>query len=212
MSGKMGAGKDTLGDEIEGFLSRHDYQVVSMSYALPIKKEMQEVIDYYEKEQDYIATAERFNVTSDNIKTYIEILDGKSIYERTDEARRAIQYWGTDIRRKQDTDYWVKQLAKMIVKELIKGNSVKVSDVRFKNEANSILDLNGKIVRIELSDETRIKRIIARDNLTPTEKHLNHVSEKELDDYNFEQVLDGENTIKMLTHKALNYVLGENNK
>lgn len=209
MSGKMGAGKDTIGDEIKGFLERHGYKIVSMSYALPMRKEMQDVVNHYEKHKDYEKAAKLFNASSDEIKTYINILNGKGVYERTDETRQAIQYWGTDVRRKHDTNYWVKQLVKMTIDELNKGNCVEISDVRFENEADSILDLNGKIVRIELSDDTRINRIVKRDNLNPTEKHLNHISETTLDKYKFDRVIDGENSVQMITNQALDYILGD---
>lgn len=211
MSGKMGAGKDTIGDEIKERLKSYGHNVVSMSYALPIKKEMEEVLNRYEKYKDYKMTAKHFNVSSCEIEEFIRLLNGKDVYRRTDESRLAIQYWGTDVRRNQDTNYWINQLVKMIVSELNNGNSVEISDVRFENEADSILDLNGKIIRIELPDKVRVERIVKRDSLVPTESHLNHISETALDNYKFRRVFDGEQSVHKLTMEALEYIIERDN-
>lgn len=211
MSGKMGAGKDTIGDGIKERLKSYGHNVVSMSYALPIRKEMEEVLNHYEAHKDYKMTAKYFNVSSCKIKEFIRLLNGKDVYRRTDESRLAIQYWGTDVRRSQDTNYWINQLVKMIVSELNNGNSVEISDVRFENEADSILDLNGKIIRIELPDKVRVERIINRDSLVPTESHLNHISETALDNYKFRRVFDGEQSVHKLTMEALEYIIERDN-
>lgn len=209
MSGKMGAGKDTIGDGIESKLKSKGEKVISMSYSLPMRKEMQDVVNFYNSTGSHKITARHFNVSEQEVEKYLSILNGGNIYERTDEARLAVQYWGTDVRRKQNVNYWIDQLIKMVVEEVCKLNHIKISDVRFPNEADSILDLGGKIIRIELPDEVRVSRILKRDNLVPTKAHLEHSSETALDNYLFDRVFDGEKSIDSLVDESLNYILGE---
>lgn len=57
-----------------------------------------------------------------------------------------------------------------------------VSDVRFLNEAKSILKQpNGFLITYEASDDTLRDRIFKRDGIYMTDEQLNHHSEKEID-------------------------------
>lgn len=76
------------------------------------------------------------------------------------QARRVLQWWGTEFRRSQDPDYWIKRVETTIL-DLWKGsnafycnafkyaNAIVISDVRFLNEANWIKGWDGIIWRIE---------------------------------------------------------------
>ena len=209
MSGKMGVGKDTVGDGIQEAIELQGSKVVSISYSRPMRSEMQSVVDFYNDTRSFVETADKFNVDESQVQIFLSKLGGKEIYERTDESRLAVQYWGTDVRRNQNHNYWVNQLAKIIVEELCKGNTVKVSDVRFPNEADSILALNGKIVRIELPSEVQIERIKKRDNIVPTEEQLTHLSETAMDIYYFDKIFDGSQNVSTLVNQSLNYILEE---
>ena len=210
MSGKMGAGKDTIGDKIFDTLKQKGFnKIEKVSYSTPMRKEMQDIVDFYWETKSLNNTAEKFNAKSEEIDKFLELLNGQNVYERTPESRLAIQFWGTDVRRKQSPDYWVNKLVKLIVNYLSNGVSVFVSDVRYEDEANSIIDLGGKVIRLETPENIRIERIIARDNLVPTHEQLNHRSEISLDNYSFEKVFDGCDDIEVLTEKSLNYILNK---
>lgn len=63
--------------------------------------------------------------------------------------RELLQWWGTDYRRKQDPDYWVKQLT-------LGPGKWTISDVRFENEVTRIRELGGQVWRVDnprLQDE-----------------------------------------------------------
>ena len=210
MSGKMGAGKDTIGDKIFDTLKQKGFtKIEKVSYSTPMRKEMQGIIDFYWETKSLKNTAEKFNAKSEEIDKFLELLNGQNVYERTPESRLAIQFWGTDVRRKQSPDYWVNKLVELIVNYLSNGVSVFVSDVRYEDEADSIIDLGGKVIRLETPENIRIERIIARDNLVPTHEQLNHRSEISLDNYSFEKVFDGCDNIEVLTEKSLNYILNK---
>jgi len=61
------------------------------------------------------------------------------------EGRRVLQWWGTEYRRKEDPDYWIKKISMDLV---FRKPSV-ISDVRFLNEANWIERWEGVIWRVE---------------------------------------------------------------
>lgn len=66
-------------------------------------------------------------------------------------ARRLLQWWGTEYRRSEDPDYWIKKLHDKWYRcwaETTAQHFV-ISDVRFLNEANWIERQEGVIWRIE---------------------------------------------------------------
>ena len=64
--------------------------------------------------------------------------------------RALMQNYGTDVRRKDDPNYWVKQWEYAYAD--LHPTDVVVDDVRFLNEAEAIRKMGGKIIRIVRSD------------------------------------------------------------
>lgn len=60
--------------------------------------------------------------------------------------RKLLQNYGTEVRRVEDIDYWVKKWKASIDK--IASDTIIVDDVRFENEANAVKRAGGMIVRI----------------------------------------------------------------
>jgi hypothetical protein len=77
-----------------------------------------------------------------------------------------------------------------------------VTDVRFKNEAEYIKRMGGKIIRIEAPE--RNKNLIIRQKLDPLT--INHISETDLDKYyGFDLILDNDyNSSIMKNQEILN--------
>lgn len=86
-----------------------------------------------------------------NIETGAPVLYEKPMLPQ---ARRLLQWWGTEFRRTEDPDYWIKKIS---AKVLFDSNNPQyftsrlgvISDVRFLNEANWIERWDGIIWRIE---------------------------------------------------------------
>lgn len=76
--------------------------------------------------------------------------------------RALMQNYGTDVRRKQDSNYWVKQWANKLIS--LRGHVV-VDDVRFKNEAAAVKGQGGIIVRL-----TRPDILSGGDHISETEQ------------------------------------------
>lgn len=82
-------------------------------------------------------------------------------------VRRLLQWWGTDVCRKRDPNFWTKRMA-----ERIQGKSkVIVDDMRFPSEAEMLRQEGGVLVRLEPYPEW-----------TPG-PNAGHESETALDDY-----------------------------
>jgi hypothetical protein len=62
--------------------------------------------------------------------------------------RTLMQNYGTDVRRKEDDNYWVVQW----VEACFKKPRIVVDDVRFLNEAKAVTDMNGIIIRLTRPD------------------------------------------------------------
>ena len=76
------------------------------------------------------------------------------LFEQKPPVMRALmQNYGTDLRRKENPDYWVKQWEEMVAN--LQGNIV-VDDVRFKNEAEAVRKAGGIIVEVVNSDSDHI--------------------------------------------------------
>jgi hypothetical protein len=91
--------------------------------------------------------------------------------------RRLLQVYGTEFRRVQDPDYWVKRTM-----ERIKADSPRIaliSDMRFKNEFAAVKAIGGVTVRVE------------RPGFTSGAE--GHVSETELDDAPYDYIIRSEN-------------------
>lgn len=104
-------------------------------------------------------------------------------FSRTDEIRLALQFLGTDVRRAQDPDYWVKRTLKPVVDQIASGQRLFATDIRFPNEVTGAQGLGFLVVRLDITRETQRERLMARDGLEPDPAALYHASETALDDY-----------------------------
>jgi len=109
-----------------------------------------------------------YNYTQDDKNAYLPLWD-KTIGQ-------CLQLVGTELFRNNfDHDIWVKTLFSTTGKECVgNGHLLVVSDVRFPNEADAIIDRGGIVIRLE-GDPLGIRANSKRD--------LNHPSETALDNY-----------------------------
>ena len=208
VSGKMGSGKDTIGDKVCESLGRKGYKLESIKFSDPIREEIQEIVSL-EKTFSVKKVANKFNVSCSEIKTLKSLLGENSIYQRTSGTRKAAQYWGADVRRKHDPNYWTKKLAKKIIELANLGYGAYTTGARFISDLDLVLNIGGKIVRLETPESVRVERIFLRDGIKPSKEHLNHVSETILDNYKFDRVFDGTLKPTEITCKVEKYLLSK---
>lgn len=194
VSGKMGAGKDTVAPplmEALGFSNKEN-----QSFAAPLKEEVSDVINDIKAHHDEaneelaIRVASNMSVPVDQalfavstLRPDIEAGTVKTAYDRTTASRTVLQFWGTQVRRAQDEDYWVRKAVQSVAKSLAQGVSVYVTDARFVNEADAVRQIDGVMVRLDVTEEEQALRIFSRDGIRISEDAKKHVSETALDDY-----------------------------
>lgn len=138
LAGKAGSGKDHTYDYLKMVhldIIGNPLVVIRVAYADGVREEIQDVLG----------------------------VDSDILYQKPypEEIRRLLQWWGTEYRRAQDADYWVKKgMAEAI--RLADGPTVHlvvITDVRFANEASAIQEAGGLVYEVVASDEVRRERL-----------------------------------------------------
>ena len=129
LCGRMGSGKDTTAE----LLAPYGYK--RLAFADPLKQEVADCI------QD-----ERFpeDIPLDLFEVMLTSRPRDAWKKPTpDGMRKLLQWYGTDFRRNQDSEYWIKK-----AESSIRDGKYVFSDVRFPNEASLIRKHGGQIWRI----------------------------------------------------------------
>lgn len=184
-SGKMGAGKDYLSGRVREALGERGAEIGSSSFAAPLKNEMNEIIARYEEPTEVLA--KDFDIPLDQMQKLKDFIKddyaakGKELnaYDRTDGVRAALQYLGSDIRRAQNDGHWVEKYHTVLDQD---QDFSFATDVRFPNEADSIVRDGGIMIRLEISPEKLRDQAIKRDGFDNLQAR-NHISETALDGY-----------------------------
>ena len=100
-----------------------------------------------------------------------------------------LQWWGTDFRRAQDEQYWVKKLVGAIGASA--SDRIAIPDTRFPNEAQWVVDQGGEVWKV-WADEPH----------EDTGRSATHASETALKDWKFDRVFENNGTIPELYAKA----------
>lgn len=118
LTGRKKSGKDTVCEIIGELLTAQRVSWKRIAFADPLKEEL----------------AAACGVTVEEINA------------QKDRYRGGLQWWGTEFRRTDDPDYWVKQAVKKIRQSL--ASVVIVTDCRFDNEAEAITQLGGVVLSV----------------------------------------------------------------
>ena len=109
---------------------------------------------------------------------------------------KLLQWWGTEYRRAQDNNYWVKKAMASIPRDL---DIALFSDVRFPNEADAIKQAKGYTVQVtRFNEDGSAFRDPSRDE--------NHPSETALDYYNWDYYIRTRNEVDYTKFQAVNLV------
>jgi dephospho-CoA kinase len=200
VSGKLASGKDSVARAAVTELgypdASHHY------YAAAMKNEVDQAIAIISNAKDANEAVRRIvdeqDVPENQARKVTGWLlqalnDNPSLHSRIRSKimRDVLQLWGTEIRRAQDPDYWVKKTLRAAIAAASQGESIYITDVRFPNEVLFAQALGFTVVRIEISPETQANRLAVRDSLPISPDTLNHSSETALDNFaGFDLVLD----------------------
>ena len=142
---------------------------------------------------------------ADGLKFDIEEVLGLTPHELTSirskpysvEIRKLLQWWGTELRRGQDENYWVKKGMRMVNEAAGYADLVVITDVRFENEAGLIRANHGLVVEVYAPAKVRAERLGG--NLPP-----NHASE--VIDFEVDAMID--NSDSTIIPPTVNVFLG----
>lgn len=198
VSGKLASGKDTVAAAAMAKLGVDD--PAHAYYADALKNEVDQVLAIVrEARHDAgVRVATEQGITLEQASHVCELLTADlqgtpdlHARSRTQTMRKVLQYWGTEIRRTQDSEYWVRKTLRGALSTAARGRSVYITDLRFPNEALWAQQLGFLVARIEVSQEVQAERLSRRDQLPPAPEALLHASETALDTYDrFDVVLD----------------------
>lgn len=89
---------------------------------------------------------------------------------------KLLQWWGTEYRRAQDHEYWVKQWSEAVNP---KADIVFTTDMRFFNEAQEVKKMGGYTIQVNRLNADGTPFV-------DTSRDPNHPSETQLDRYNYD--------------------------
>lgn len=142
ISGKIGCGKSTLGNMLA---ERLKFPV--MSFGGLLKDEVSRVFGFPREWCDSPEGKRRkVHVSEEAVKAGAPLVAT---------VRQLLQYWGTDVCRAKDQDYWVKGMAKRLTLSQALREKAEhptgtiIDDVRFPNEARMVLRGGGILVRLD---------------------------------------------------------------
>ena len=133
ISGKAGTGKTTVA---RGVAERTGGIV--LSFADPLRQELHEMLGLpMELLRGDQATKEGAEIVLGN---------------RRMSLREVMQWWGTEVRRAQTPDYWIRAMQRQMLRVPFDCPVVAIDDVRFDNEAKWVDDWRGWNVRLKPYD------------------------------------------------------------
>lgn len=178
--GGAGAGKDTAAGHLIEFLKKEGLTSQKVSFAKALKDEVNLMLKLKRELLADHQISDAMSVDKSaiyEISGLLETCKNQDSTSRTPEMRRLLQYWGTDVRRKSNDEYWIEQLRDNL--DSLKVDVAIVTDARFGNELGFIVDEDGIIYDLNVPLEIRKQRIFERDGFVPDDSVFEHPSERE---------------------------------
>lgn len=211
----MGSGKDTVASLLAERFSRSGEKVVIRSFADSLKEEVARLVTDALMSQSekffYNSVTSWSRISSTQAQELLKVLNplvasllkqrvepnevnAELLYRNPADkplVREVLKFWGNDVRRAQNPDYWVDMAAVYAEEQRDMGVSCVIPDVRRQNEAGFIKDAGGLLVRLNVSKEEQRRRLLSRDNKLSDRSAFTHITETDLDDYDrFDLILD----------------------
>lgn len=175
LAGKSGSGKDLIADYIN---ERYSYQKIAVADG--IRNEVNSFL------QVALGTeGAKFNFP----KSFELVLNAyySAIWAKptSPEMRVLLQWWGTEYRRAEDSDYWIKRLAERLDNDF----HIVISDVRTPREVETVRAYGGEVWYIDRPD-------IAAVGIS------NHYTEVALEGVEFDRTIRNDSTVESLKTKV----------
>ena len=144
-TGKKRSGKDTAASIMRELADLNGLTAERAAFADPLKDELAEIVSHGLRLHKVNTTPLSDSVLWQVIRHEMDDPDTKHKY------RLGLQWWGTEIRRAIDPDYWLRRMQEAIESLEDDGpvHLLTVTDVRFQNEADFIHRLGGIVYRVD---------------------------------------------------------------
>lgn len=214
ISGKAGVGKNYIADKLKQTLDNSDLDATTVdivAYADALRRELT-LLEHEVREHNLSFIAAEHELPLSVMEEFTKIIGDKEIdfsNHKDPRYRHVLQWFGTDIMRSKDPDYWVKELCKYVVYNLnesynynAESNETKyatriiiIPDARFSNEILALehymeryVGFSGVfegVLAYSLKDSAdHIKAKEAKRGSTPlTKEEQKHASETSLDNF-----------------------------
>lgn len=211
-SGKLASGKDSVAAGVVRRLRLEP--VVHYSFAQPLKDEIDVVLELARQER-YDDVAENLSVPSspalqellDHVREALCNDPTCDARTRTPQIRRVLQLWGTEIRRAQDYDYWVKKATATVMGHAANGTHVYYTDGRFPNEIASSQQIGFVVFRLQVDASTQAARLAHRDGIGIDPAAQSHPSEIALDEFaGFDLVVDNNGPFEQTVSRIVSWL------
>ncbi len=152
LAGKAGAGKDYVYEYLRKHSSRD--LVHRVAFADGVRLEVEETL-----------TEGLHFIEGDGTSWELDELPILWHKPYSEAIRRLLQWWGTDLRRAQNPDYWVTRgmeradRAAEIAEVHRRPSLIVFTDVRFENEAKAIDQRGGTVLEVIAPDDVRSRRL-----------------------------------------------------
>ncbi len=211
-SGKLASGKDSVAAGVVRRL-RLD-PVLHYSFAHPLKDEVDTVLNLLRtgREGDIpplLDVREGVPLTEllDLARVALAEDPGCDARTRTPAIRRVLQHWGTEIRRAQDYDYWVKSATRTILTHAATGTNVFYTDGRFPNEISSSRQIGFVVFRLQVDPLVQAERLSHRDGIGLDPLAQQHPSETALDHFDqFDLKVDNNGPFEQTVSHIVNWL------
>lgn len=216
-SGKKAAGKDTMANLFMEKFHSLGKPAQDVPSSLAIRSEATEIFADIQRwanspdssESDFVSSlAERQDITVAQVRYIMNTvsplinagspaLDG---WDRANEVTAVLQYLGDEVRLPKDGLYWARKALWSIAVNASNGVSSFNPSLRFLHDADTLKDIGGYLIRLNIDPVKQAERLLGRDGVVVPPETLNHVSETSLDAYKgFDAIYDsGETSAEQL--------------
>lgn len=188
ISGRKRSGKDTIAEYL-----RLQWGFTRLAFADPIKQHMAELDPIIDA--DSSGGVWRLSDELENFKTDADPTGWEGA-KADDEVRRLLQVHGNSTRQLIGDNVWIDATMRQVHPLLAEGKPVVIPDVRYRNEAERVINMGGAVIRVE---RPALNKGTAATDL--------HISETDLDEFeHFATVLINDGTIEQLRQAAEDYI------
>lgn len=223
LNGKAGVGKDYIANKLREAalkLNEVDYGEI-IAYGDYLRSELSDVLMFITAGTYLDKLAHKYDLPMDVLnklhdENYTNPFD-LSTNHKDPRYRKLLQWYGTDVRRKQNENYWVNKLINNSNLDLLdkasqaehKNSLVIIPDVRFNNEYTIPKDTFKHVAFYQITDSPSEidKREQTRDAKPMSIKEKQHISEHGLD--NFTQFDNVFNRSESTADEITNYILAK---